>query len=152
MNSSTTTKIDFCGRFAPSPSGPLHFGSLVTALASFVDVKANKGVWWLRIDDIDRDRSKSNFNKTIQIQLSDHGFIWDRWPVEKGGVSGVMFQSKRSWWYSSTSQRRSDTSTNASISIRRTTSNAIMVLLFDKKYEGPACRSFCNCGTYTSFV
>lgn len=101
MNSSITTKIDFCGRFAPSPSGPLHFGSLVTALASFVDVKANKGVWWLRIDDIDRDRSKSNFNKTIQIQLLDHGFIWDKWPVEKGGVSGVMFQSKRSWWYES---------------------------------------------------
>tara|TARA_A100001011_G_scaffold377312_1_gene440815 strand:+ start:956 stop:1822 length:867 start_codon:yes stop_codon:yes gene_type:complete len=97
----STKKNVFCGRFAPSPSGPLHFGSLVTALASFVDVKANNGLWWLRIDDIDPARSKLDFSKVIQTQLLDHGFIWDSWPVEKGGVSGVMFQSKRNWWYES---------------------------------------------------
>ena len=95
----TTKKNDFCGRFAPSPTGPLHFGSLVTALASFVDVKASKGVWWLRIDDIDQGRSRSDFIRLIQSQLLDHGFVWDKWPKEKGGVSGVMLQSKRNWWY-----------------------------------------------------
>lgn len=94
-------KTKYCGRFAPSPTGPLHFGSLVTALASYIDVKSNNGIWWLRIDDIDNIRSNPNFKKSIQIQLLDHGMIWDSWPEEKGGVSGVLFQSRRNWWYAS---------------------------------------------------
>ena len=74
---------------------------MVTALASFVDTKADNGLWWLRIDDVDQVRSSSNYNKIIQAQLLDHGFTWDKWPAEKGGVTGVMFQSKRIWWYES---------------------------------------------------
>ena len=87
------------GRFAPTPSGELHFGSLVTAMASFIDVKSVKGVWWLRIEDIDSTRSKVNSSKIICDQLLDHGLNWNYWPDEKGGVNGVLFQSKRNWYY-----------------------------------------------------
>ena len=64
---------DVRGRFAPSPTGPLHLGSLVTAMASFLDVKSENGKFWLRIEDIDSQRSKANFIGLIKQQLVDHG-------------------------------------------------------------------------------
>ena len=68
------------GRFAPSPTGPLHLGSLVTALASFLDVKSENGKFWLRIEDGDSQRSKANIIGLIKQQLVDHGIVWDYWP------------------------------------------------------------------------
>jgi len=89
-----------CGRFAPSPTGPLHLGSLVTALASFLDAKSQNGKFWLRMEDIDSQRSKIKFSRVIKEQLVDHGIVWDIWPNLADEREGVIYQSERQHIYS----------------------------------------------------
>ena len=65
------------GRFAPSPSGELHFGSLLAAMASYADARSQDGQWLLRIDDIDQARVVKDSDKHIIKSLEQCGFQWD---------------------------------------------------------------------------
>lgn len=67
----------YIGRFAPSPTGPLHEGSLLAAVASYTDAKANHGQWLLRIEDVDRFRIVSGASQCILTTLEQHGLYWD---------------------------------------------------------------------------
>jgi glutamyl-Q tRNA(Asp) synthetase len=78
------------GRFAPSPTGPLHFGSLLAALASYCDVKSQGGLWRVRMEDLDKPREMAGAAQHILQTLEDFGFEWD---------GEVIYQSQRSDLY-----------------------------------------------------
>ena len=71
------TPRSYRGRFAPSPTGPLHFGSLIAAVASYCDARAVGGEWLVRIEDIDLPRARPGAERAIMNALERYGFAWD---------------------------------------------------------------------------
>jgi len=84
------TLSSYVGRFAPSPSGPLHLGSLVSALASYLDAKKHNGTWFVRIEDIDAKRCKSEYALDIIETLESYHLISEK---------NIVAQSSRHHFY-----------------------------------------------------
>ncbi|HKB72871.1 MAG TPA: tRNA glutamyl-Q(34) synthetase GluQRS, partial [Burkholderiales bacterium] len=93
MHDSTTR---YRGRFAPSPTGPLHFGSLVAAVGSYLEARWNRGRWLVRMEDLDRPREARGASKAILSMLEAYGFEWD---------GKVVFQSRRDAAYGAALKR-----------------------------------------------
>ena len=65
------------GRFAPSPTGKLHLGSLACAMASFLDARAHDGTWLIRIEDVDQERCRDAYTRSILKTLSEFNLVSD---------------------------------------------------------------------------
>lgn len=92
-------ETSYCGRFAPSPTGPLHFGSLVAAVGSYLDARSCGGIWLLRIEDVDRPRCQPGAADEILHTLAAFGFDWD---------GPITYQSQREDVYRQAMQQLRD--------------------------------------------
>ena len=96
MAANKTPPPPYRGRFAPSPTGPLHFGSLVAAVGSYLDARAHNGEWLVRIEDIDPPREVAGAADAILRTLDAFGLEWD---------GPVVYQSRRGEYYTAALDR-----------------------------------------------
>lgn len=89
----------YIGRFAPSPTGPMHFGTLIAATGSYLQARASDGEWLLRIEDVDTTRAVPGIADHMLRTLEDFGFEWDH---------EVIVQSRRGDFYADALQRLID--------------------------------------------
>jgi glutamyl-Q tRNA(Asp) synthetase len=80
------------GRFAPSPTGPLHLGSLLAAVASYLDARATGLAWRLRFDDLDAPRNQPGAERAILEALEAHGLTWDG-PIHRQSRHQASYQA-----------------------------------------------------------
>jgi len=80
----------YTGRFAPSPTGPVHFGTLIAAVGSYLQAKKNKGKWLMRMEDVDITRKVEGADIDILNTLESFGFEWD---------GEVIYQSRQTGYY-----------------------------------------------------
>lgn len=86
----TADAVPYRGRFAPSPTGPLHFGSLIAALGSCLEARTRGGTWSLRIENLDRPREVPGAADWMLRTLEAYDFGWD---------GPVVYQSERTEAY-----------------------------------------------------
>ena len=84
------------GRFAPSPTGPVHFGTLIAAVGSFLQAKINNGEWLIRMEDVDTTRKVEGSDKEILDTLEAFGFEWD---------GEIIYQSEQNVHYENALQQ-----------------------------------------------
>jgi len=90
MSATSTDQAEYIGRFAPSPTGPVHFGTLLAAVGSYLQAKTSNGKWLLRMEDVDTTRKVDGADADILRTLEAFGFEWD---------GDVVYQSKRTALY-----------------------------------------------------
>jgi glutamyl-Q tRNA(Asp) synthetase len=90
MFTANTPKTAYIGRFAPSPTGPVHPGTLLAAVGSYLQAKASHGQWLLRMEDVDVLRKVDGADTMIVKTLEDYGFQWD---------GNIEYQSQRTHLY-----------------------------------------------------
>ncbi len=121
----------YVGRFAPSPTGPLHFGSLVAAVASYLDARSQSGSWLVRMEDLDTPRVQPGAADAILKTLQDFGFEWD---------GPVLFQSTRTDKYRETfNDLRNRNLIYPCGCTRKEIADSIVGATGDQRYSG-ACR------------
>lgn len=85
--------MPYRGRFAPSPTGELHFGSLIAAVASYADARAHGGSWLIRIEDLDRPRVVAGADSAILRTLHAFGMRWDGEPLYQSRRTGAYTEA-----------------------------------------------------------